>query len=119
MARVQLKKSEQISLNVINGQKKIVPSAIGSKELIDVLSKINMHLSVIALKDVVSEEDMLVVSYADIEKYIFENGSETSLDAIIDIKYMNNLFKENHLLAPFHGREMLMLFDNFGDKILG
>lgn len=70
-----------------------------------------------------SDEDMLGVSYADIEKYIFENGSETSLDrdtyAIIDTKYMNNLFKENHLPAPFHGREMLMLFDNFGDKIWG
>lgn len=53
--------------HVINGQKKIVPPAIGSKELIDVLSKINMHLSVIALKDAVSEEDMLVV-YSEIDR---------------------------------------------------
>lgn len=70
-----------------------------------------------------SDEDMLGVSYADIEKYIFENGVETSLDrdtyTIIDTKYKNNLFKENYLPAPFRGREMLMLFDNFGDKIWG
>lgn len=68
-----------------------------------------------------SDEDNLGVSYDDIEKYIFENVSETSLDrdtyTIIDTKYMNNPFKENHLPAPFHGREMLMLFDNFGYKI--
>ena len=69
-----------------------------------------------------SDEDNLGVSYADIEKYIFEKETDLDRDTyiIINTKYKNNLFKENHLPAPFHGREMLLLFDKGVDmKIYG
>ena len=57
-----------------------------------------------------SDEDNLGVSYADIERYIFEKDADLDRDTYttIDTKYKNNLFKENHLPAPFHDREMLL-----------
>ena len=57
-----------------------------------------------------SDEDNLGVSYANIERYIFEKDTDLDRDTYttIDTKYKNNLFKENHLPAPFHGREMLL-----------
>lgn len=55
-----------------------------------------------------SDEDSLGVSYADIEKYIFSENLGINELVIIDEKYHKNLFKENHLPAPFSYRVYLL-----------
>jgi NAD+ synthase len=55
-----------------------------------------------------SDEDNLGVSYADIEKYIFSEDLGLNELVIIDDKYHKNLFKENHLPAPFSNRVYLL-----------
>jgi NAD+ synthase len=55
-----------------------------------------------------SDEDSLGVSYADIEKYIFSEDLGINELVIIDEKYHKNLFKENHLPAPFSHRVYLL-----------
>lgn len=55
-----------------------------------------------------SDEDSLGVSYADIEKYIFSEDLSINELVVIDEKYHKNLFKENHLPAPFSHRVYLL-----------
>lgn len=52
---------------MIRNQKRIVPVSIKEKELIRVLSDIDTHLKVIALKEILSAEDRLFL-YSEIDE---------------------------------------------------
>ena len=52
---------------MIRNQKRIVPVSIKEKELIRVLSDIDTHLKVIALKEILSVEDRLFL-YSEIDE---------------------------------------------------
>ena len=65
-AELGMNRSEYIRY-MLKNQKRIVPVSIKEKELIRVLSQIDIHLKALALKEELSVEDRLFI-YSEIEK---------------------------------------------------
>ena len=63
--------------HVINGQRKIVPSSIRNKEIVNALSKIDLDLRVLALKEGMAPEDTLFV-FSEIQRIKELLGTEST-----------------------------------------
>ncbi len=62
---------------LLSGQKKIIPYSMKQRHLVEVLSRVDLHLKAICLKEGIAPEDVLYIreSLKDIKKEII--GSQT------------------------------------------